>query len=71
MWSWINKQLLIDKDPSVEEIAPSQKLFGKPVMKSKKKTFGATKLMSEQSNQISKNVMDLRSEEIIAYFDKK
>jgi hypothetical protein len=36
-----------------------------------KKAFEAVKFMSEQSNQISKNVMDLRSEEIIAYFDKK
>jgi hypothetical protein len=60
-----------DNTPSMEEITAEVEAVRKANYENKKKTFGATKLMSEQRNQISKNFTDLRSEEIIAYFDKK
>ena len=37
----------------------------------KKKTFDAVKFMREQRDRISKDIMDLSPEEIVAYFDKK
>ncbi|WP_373524298.1 hypothetical protein [Aquiflexum sp.] len=40
-------------------------------MKSKKKTFDAVKFMREQRNRISKDIMDLSPEEIVAYFEGK
>ncbi|WP_373497660.1 hypothetical protein [Aquiflexum sp.] len=37
----------------------------------KKKTFDAVKFMREQRDRISKDIMDLSPEEIVAYFEKK
>lgn len=37
----------------------------------KKKTFDAVKFMREQRNRISKDIMDLSPEEIVAYFEER
>jgi hypothetical protein len=39
--------------------------------KTKKKTFDAVKFMREQRERISKDIMDMSPEEIVAYFEKK
>lgn len=39
--------------------------------KNKKKTFDAVKFMREQRDRISKDIMDLSPEEIVAYFENE
>jgi hypothetical protein len=39
--------------------------------KTKKKSFDAVKYMREQRERISRDIMDLTPEEIVAYFEKK